>query len=622
MRYDIVCAGSTEGISATAGSVLQLNFDKSLLTFTAAGPQQPDLACLEKEGISHRYKKTDRHFSARANLGRAEGEGDYILFIRAGSCLHPDALNELEGYIAKKGGEAAAFRLGSLPYTETFHSDPVTLETGRVNKNRFVIKREVFESIGGFDENLLHSLEDTDLSARLRRAGKGIVYAPAALVFSDKDPAQQSFEEYIYSVHNKLLLAYKYLDREGVKAARKEYTAAIKNPRPYPGVRKTLLKMYAGASFARGKMKKYRGQNRTVYSKAGDILLTLPGPVRGVAKVPYISGGAENFTLPDYLPSVKAERLPLVSVVVRTHSRPSVLEQTLKSLENQTYKNFQVVIAEDGEPTARQMIKDKFSHLDTDYFATGRHVGRGKAGNMGIERSAGEYICLLDDDDFYYPEFIYAHLATILSTGADMAISGVMAAKTRVIHKEPYEFVREELYPVNFSHITIMDMCVKCRVPSCAGMFKKELFEKYGGMREDIGGDEDWAMWLKYMAWGNRHDHFGPDIPAAMSLVAEPADSRAARRRLADYRQYDKRMLFDPRLVFTLSGREIEQCEKYVRADFLHLKYNGLLDDFIAGLRPLGSRWMEYDKNGENKVSAAQLNSYYYRLIAGYLTEG
>ena len=622
MRYDIVCTGSGRDIAATAKSVLELNFDKSLLTFTAAGPRRPELSALEKAGISHSFKKTDGPFCARANLGRAEGEGEYILFIRAGSCLHPEALKELDWYIAKKGEDAAALVPASLPYTESLHADPVTLEMGRVNKDRFVIKREAFKAIGGFDENLAHSLEDIDLSARLRRAGGSILYAPSAIVFSGKDPSQQSFEEYIYSVRNKLLLAYKYLDREGVKEAKKEYTDAIKNPRPYPGVRKTLLKMYSGRLFSRGKMKKYRSENPSLYSKAGDIFKELPGPERGVAKVPYIMGQTEDFTLPDFVPAVKTDSLPLVSVVVRTHSRPSVLAYTLKSLENQTYKNFQVVIAEDGEPTAKESVEKDFAHLKTDYFATEEHVGRGKAGNMGIDRAAGEYICLLDDDDFYYPEFIYAHLAGILSTGADMAISGVMAAKTRVIHKEPYEFVREELYPVNFDHITIMDMCVKCRVPSCAGMFKKQLFVKYGGMREDIGGDEDWAMWLKYMGWGNRHDHFAPDIPAAMSLVAEPADSRQARQRLAEYRQYDKRMLFDEKLVFTLSGREIDQCERYVRADFLHLKYNGLLDDFIMGLTPLGSRQLEYDKNGENKVSAAQLNSHYYRLIAGYLTEG
>ena len=621
MRYDIVCAGPARGVSLTGESVLRTNYDKSRLTFTGVCETRRDLSMLNQAGIKSDCITAAGAFSALANKGAQAGEGEYIVFLAPGVCLHPQALTRLDKYIEKEG-EAVAFRLGSLPYTDPVHCDPVTLKTSSVNKNYFVIKRRAFEAVGGFDENLSFALEDIDLSVRLGRAGGEIYSAPAALVFSDRDPAQQSFEEYIYSVYNKWLLADKYLDNRGQKAAKNEYIASLKNPRPFPKVRKTLAKLLLSHSAAAKKVKNYKKENPALREKAGEILAGIPGPDRGSRKVAYMSFGEDNFTPPDFVPVVKREEAPLVSVVVRTHSRPAVLAQTLKSLENRTYKNFEVVIVEDGEPTAQEMTGRDFPSLNINYHATGRHVGRGKAGNIGIEMAKGEFVCLLDDDDYHYPDFLYTHLATVLGSGADMAISGVMAARVRVIHSDPYDYSVERLYPVNFDHITIMDMCVKCRVPSCAGIFRKELYTQYGGLREDIDGDEDWAMWLKYMAWGNRADHYAPDIPAAMAVVFEPADRKEAQRRMDSYRVFDKQMLFDPSLVFTLPGSEIEQCEKYIRADFLHLKYNGLLDDFIMGLKPLGNRRMEYDKDGVNTVTAAQLNSSYYRLIAKYLTEG
>lgn len=64
-----------------------------------------------------------------------------------------------------------------------------------------------------------------------------------------------------------------------------------------------------------------------------------------------------------------------------SQKKKEVLRRTLKSLENQLYKNFEVVIVEDGENTAENMVKSDFPSLNINYFATGENVGRGRAGN-------------------------------------------------------------------------------------------------------------------------------------------------------------------------------------------------------------------------------------------------
>lgn len=144
-----------------------------------------------------------------------------------------------------------------------------------------------------------------------------------------------------------------------------------------------------------------------------------------------------------------------------------------------------------------------FPELDIRYIATGAHVGRGRAGNIGIENSRGEYVCFLDDDDYYYPDYLETSVCAMQQGDVDMVLSSSMVFKVDVHSTEPYRFtVKQEPQPVVFGHINLLDMCVKCRIPLLAGMFRRSLYEKAGGgMREDLDGDEDWAMWRASGVW-------------------------------------------------------------------------------------------------------------------------
>ena len=312
----------------------------------------------------------------------------------------------------------------------------------------------------------------------------------------------------------------------------------------------------------------------------------------------------------------RSQTQPLVSVVIRTHKRKEVLRRTLMCLRNQIYKNFEVVIVEDGENTAEEMVKADFADLNINYHSTGVNVGRGRAGNIGIEKAKGEFVSFLDDDDYYYPDHISSFVSFFeKNPQAGLAISGGMAYKTNILSTDPYEFTVEETYPILFDHITLMDMCVRCRVPMPCGMFRREMYDKFGGMHESIGGDEDWFMWLKFMAWGNRTNKHHDDIHRALSLFGYPADTSAAKKREDTYRIFDKIMLYDESLVFDVSGNEIKKWEEFVSADMNHLRNIGALPQFLADLKPLGVEKLEYDPDSTNRISAKQINNYYYWLV-------
>ena len=81
---------------------------------------------------------------------------------------------------------------------------------------------------------------------------------------------------------------------------------------------------------------------------------------------------------------------PLVSVIRRTCGRPSVLRRALESVKRQTYPNVEIVLIEDGPNVSEKFVKYYYEDQNILYYSTGEHVGRCRAGNLGLEKANGK----------------------------------------------------------------------------------------------------------------------------------------------------------------------------------------------------------------------------------------
>jgi len=90
---------------------------------------------------------------------------------------------------------------------------------------------------------------------------------------------------------------------------------------------------------------------------------------------------------------------PLVSVVIPTHNREKYIEQAILSVINQSYKNIEIIVVDDGSIcNYAQSICQKY--LNCSYFFK-QNGGLSSARNFGIDKAKGEFIAFLDDDDFW-----------------------------------------------------------------------------------------------------------------------------------------------------------------------------------------------------------------------------
>lgn len=90
--------------------------------------------------------------------------------------------------------------------------------------------------------------------------------------------------------------------------------------------------------------------------------------------------------------------MPKYSIVVPVYNRPDELRELLQSLTDQTYKNFEVVIVEDGSTEDSESVCQRFKDiLDIHYFVK-ENGGQGFARNHGYERCQGAYFIVFDSD--------------------------------------------------------------------------------------------------------------------------------------------------------------------------------------------------------------------------------
>lgn len=91
----------------------------------------------------------------------------------------------------------------------------------------------------------------------------------------------------------------------------------------------------------------------------------------------------------------------LVSIIVPVYNVSAYLDKCVQSLVNQTYKNLEILLIDDGSTDTSGLICDSFAEQDSrvNVFHT-KNQGQGTARNLGIKESRGDYIAFVDSDDY------------------------------------------------------------------------------------------------------------------------------------------------------------------------------------------------------------------------------
>jgi len=524
-------------------------------------------------------------FGKGNNLGFIEGNSPYAFFLNIDTEVTRYTLKNLETSIAASSSDVGLWELRQFPYEHPKMYNPVTLETSWSSGAAFVVKREVFKSLGGFDENIFMYAEDVDLSWRIRSNGYKLKYEPSAVVYHYcyKEVNEVKPNQYYNSIINNLLLKYKFGTIKDVLCGYIMVLKLLGHKGPFAHSRKVLIKRFVKHYFQ-----------------------VFPFVIWNLKNKRKLKDFKPNFYGYDYEISREgafyynefAKNNPCVSIIVRTCGRVNVLRETLISLTNQTYNNIEVLVIEDGKNFSEEMIKEEFPNLNILYKATGEKVGRCKAGNIGLTMASGKYLNFLDDDDVFFADHIEV-LVSQLEKNNQYRIAYSLAYETpiKVTSIDPYiytEMFHNLIYRQQFNRLLMFHHNY---IPIQSIMFEKQVFLEEGGFDEKLDFLEDWDLWVRY-ALKNDFLH----INKVTSLYRVPFDRSI---------NAERQKKFDDALI-SLREKHSEYFSQ-VNVSFIAKELSEILDSYVIKIssevyalikakRPFTSKLIVWTKNIVKKL--------------------
>lgn len=152
---------------------------------------------------------------------------------------------------------------------------------------------------------------------------------------------------------------------------------------------------------------------------------------------------------------MKKISLKLVSLILPIYNVEQYLDRCLKSVSEQTYKNLEILLLNDGSTDSSGEICQKWAEKDTRMIYIEKiNEGQGPTRDLGIQMARGECILFLDPDDWVEPEFVEALVQPILTGQADMTVCDYR----QVWCDEQDEVIRERKFKARFSDMTVIDL--------------------------------------------------------------------------------------------------------------------------------------------------------------------
>lgn len=192
----------------------------------------------------------------------------------------------------------------------------------------------------------------------------------------------------------------------------------------------------------------------------------------------------------------------LISIIVPIYKVEKYIHKCIDSLINQTYKNIEIILIEDGSPDNCAKICDEYAEKDKRIKVIHKeNAGLSAARNDGVDICMGEYVTFVDSDDYISYSFCEELLNAIVENNADIAICGINRFVEGENAEEAEVNVETKVYNAKetiYNLISIGDY-YDC---ACGKLYSKKILD---GIRFPIGRIyEDSATTYKFYHMADR----------------------------------------------------------------------------------------------------------------------
>ncbi|MEX0660777.1 MAG: glycosyltransferase [Balneolaceae bacterium] len=194
------------------------------------------------------------------------------------------------------------------------------------------------------------------------------------------------------------------------------------------------------------------------------------------------------------------EKRPLVSVIIPTQNRASLLKRALESAFEQTWNELEIVVVDDAsDDETPELLEELSKEHPMTIIRNKTAKGAAASRNIAIEKSTGEFITGLDDDDYWRPKRV-----ELLMEEFEEGYSAVCSNDRMVMGEKEFVWKKPAV-------ISLDDLLFYNRVGNQV-LTKKEYLQEIGGYDEKLPSAQDYDLWIRLV------EKYGPIKTAQHTL--------------------------------------------------------------------------------------------------------
>ncbi len=211
---------------------------------------------------------------------------------------------------------------------------------------------------------------------------------------------------------------------------------------------------------------------------------------------------------------------PTVSVIIPTHNRAQIISRAIRSVLNQTYQDFELIIVDDASIDNTEDTIKLFADERIRYIRADQNKGVSASRNMGIMAARGKYVAFLDDDDEYLPEKLEKYVGALENCSKEVGM--IYGPRWDVKGKQRmYVSCRE----ISSQSENIYKLGNGLRMG--ATLIRRECFDNAGIFDECLSHSEDTDLFIrlaKYYRFNYIKEpmlimHYHPDSPSKFNVA-------------------------------------------------------------------------------------------------------
>ena len=189
----------------------------------------------------------------------------------------------------------------------------------------------------------------------------------------------------------------------------------------------------------------------------------------------------------------------LVSVIIPTYNRSDLIKETINSVLNQTHKNFELIMVDDGSTVNTKTVIESFKDNRIKYILQKHHGLPAVARNNGLKVAIGEYIAFLDSDDIWLPNKLEKQIESLKKNPEILLVSSngfILSVKIAWV-----------ILPLKFNkRITFKELMKRLVILNSSVLLKRSVIDSIGLLDENpkLRGIEDYDYWLRILKFKDK----------------------------------------------------------------------------------------------------------------------